>query len=150
MNENKEVLYMDKYTQEEWEEPVFPNGPSREIVEGWKQDFGQIYMVPFEGQTFIVRGLMRPEFRAIQMQEAKVKEEEAAAKGETVKAVPFTERLVAKFDNEERVAAICTLFPSYANSEEYFMKEKAGYAGTIADIVFDKSCFRYIMPPVPL
>lgn len=148
---SEETLYLGKFTEEEWKAPVFPNGPTREKVEEWKAQFGAIYMLPFDDKTYIIRGLMRPEYRMMQMKEAEINDEsqaEGQQQQKPMKSLP--ERLISKFDNEEEVASICTLFPEDAKTAEYFSQTKAGVAGTIADVVYDKSCFRYIMPPVPL
>lgn len=147
---SEEKLYLDKFTEEEWLAPVFIGGPTRMKIEEWKQQYGAIYMLPFEEGTYIVRGLMRPEFRRMQLKDAELVDK-STPEGETPKMQKsLQERVTSRFDNEEEVASICTLFPEHANTEDYFMNVKAGIAGTIADVVYDKSCFRYVMPPVPL
>ncbi|MBA4293928.1 hypothetical protein C0431_13280 [bacterium] len=132
-----------KFTPEEWTSPVFDDGPTREMVESWKQEHRKIYMVPFDFGTFIIRGLTRPEYRSIQEEKAKLTE--------TGKQEPLEERLAKKFDNEELISAICTIWPPEAQNEEFFMeKVPAGTAGILAEMIYDKSAFRALTPPIAL
>lgn len=131
------------YSLEEWTSPVFEDGPTREMVESWKQKFGRIYMVPFDFGTFIIRGLTRTEYRSIQ--------ETRAAQTESNEQEPLETRLSRKFDNEELISAICTLWPQEAQTEEYFIeKAPAGATGTLAEMIYDKSAFRALTPPIAL
>lgn len=131
------------YSAEEWSEPVFEGGPTREYVDMWKRQYGKIFMVPFDHETYIIRGLTRPEYRSIQLEKAK--------SVEANEQEPLEKRLEKKFDNEELVASICTLWPVHAQSEEYFMHgAPAGTSGTMAEMIYDKSAFRALTPPIAL
>lgn len=132
-----------EYPESEWNEPVFMGGPTRGMVEGWKAEFGKIFMVPFDHETYIIRGLTRPEYRSIQEEKAKTVEGNEQE--------PLEVRLAKKFDNEELIAAVCTLWPTHANNEEYFMeKAPAGTAGIMSEMIYDKSAFRALTPPIAL
>lgn len=131
------------FTMDEWNAPVFFDGPTREMVELWKTQFGKIYMVPFDFNTFIIRGLTRPEYRSIQEERAKLTESNEQE--------PLEARLSRKFDNEELIAAICTVWPLEAQTEEYYIsKVPAGTAGILAEMIYDKSAFRALTPPIAL
>lgn len=144
--EEKELMYRgvdNEYTETEWNTPVFGGGPTRGLVEQWKGQFGKIFMVPFDHETYIIRGLTRPEYREIQLEKAKTVESNEQE--------PLEKRLAKKFDNEELVASICTLWPEHAQSEEYFMNgAPAGTSGTMAEMIYDKSAFRALTPPIAL
>ena len=146
VSSDKEMIYLEdgrSYSLEEWQAPVFLDGPTREMVESWKEEYGKIYMVPFDFNTFIIRGLTRPEYRSIQQERAKLTESNEQE--------PLETRLSRKFDNEELIAAICTVWPLEANTEEYFIeKVPAGTAGILAEMIYDKSAFRALTPPIAL
>lgn len=144
--EEEEMIELEdgrKFTLSEWETPVFGGGPTRAMVEEWKAEWGKIYMVPFDFDTFIIRGLTRPEYRSIQEERAKLTE--------STEQEPLETRLARKFDNEELISAICTLWPMHAQTEEFFMeKAPAGTAGILAEMIYDKSAFRALTPPIAL
>lgn len=145
-HEEEERVYLTdgrSYSMDEWHAPVFLDGPTREMVESWKEEHGKIYMVPFDFNTFIIRGLTRPEYRSIQQDRAKMTESNEQE--------PLEARLSRKFDNEELIAAICTVWPLEAQTEEYFTeKVPAGTAGILAEMIYDKSAFRALTPPIAL
>lgn len=106
------------YTEEEWHSPVLMGGPSRETIEGWKEKHKDIYFLPYESEIYIIRTLLRPEYKEI------LRNNELNA-----------------LDREEKFTEKCVLFP-YNYTIESAKEGKAGVPSLITDIVMEKSGFQ--------
>ena len=99
-------------------ERIFEGGPTRDMIENWKRQYGDIYMTKFDNETFIWRTLTRLEF----------------------KNLLNTEGDQTEWYREERLAELCVLWPLDYNHEE-IMDGKAGIPAILADHIMNKSGF---------
>lgn len=115
------------YTKEEWESPVFANGPTRKEVEAWKEKYGQVYFTPFEDLIVIWRTLSRPEYREI-----------------------IRNQDLTMLDREEIIADKCVLFPYDFSCKKYTENGRAGIPSLLAEMIMDKSGFVAKSAPIKL
>jgi len=100
---------------------AFPNSPTPEVIEGWKLDYGDVYVSGFsETELFVFRAITRPEWVALQ-----VKSADPEAKMDT-------------FKFEEAICDICVLWKSIPTTWD---KCKAGIPSGIQEQVLQNSCF---------
>jgi len=106
---------------------VFPGSPTKDQLELWKQQFGEIFCSGFsETELFVWRPLSRREYVDLQK-----RLRTAPQDGQQ----PMTE-----FDYEEQVVSICTLWSSVAK----VLSSKGGSISTLSEQVMQNSNF---MPP---
>ncbi|WP_089097204.1 hypothetical protein [Parageobacillus galactosidasius] len=117
----------EMYTKEEWESPVFANGPTRKEVEAWKEKYGQVYFTPFEDLIVIWRTLSRPEYREI------VRNQD-----------------LTMLDREEIIADKCVLFPYDFSCKKYTENGRAGIPSLLTEMIMDKSGFIAKTAPIKL
>jgi hypothetical protein len=117
----------DMYTKEEWEAPVFENGPTRKEVEAWKEKYGQVYFTPFDDLIVIWRTLSRPEYREI------IRNQE-----------------LTMLDREEMIADKCVLFPYDFSCAKYTQNGMAGIPSLLSEMIMDKSGFVSKTGPIKL
>jgi len=99
-------------------ERIFEGGPTRDMIENWKRQYGDIYMTKFDSETFIWRTLTRLEF----------------------KNLLNTEGDQTEWYREERLAELCVLWPLDYNHEK-IIDGKAGTPAILADQIMNKSGF---------
>lgn len=115
-----------EYSEEEWYAPVVKNGPTRMEVEEWKERYGGIYFVPFEGDPFVFRVLTRPEYREI-----------------------IRDQTLTALDREEMFTEKCVLFPRNFTVEK-MLKSRAGIPSLLSEMIMDKSGFVAQSAPIKL
>ena len=99
-------------------EPVFEGGPTRNQVENWKQEYGDIYMTEFDSETYIWRTLSRIEYKNIMNAEGNNSE----------------------WFSEEQVAQFCVLWPENYGGQQ-MTDGKAGIPSVLSDQIMAKSGF---------
>jgi hypothetical protein len=118
MEELKKEAVVEEKTEDPGETPLFANGPTQNMVEGWKSQYKAIYLTEFDEDTiFIWRSLNRKEYKDI------MKIENAD-----------------QYYKEERICEKCVLWPKNYS----FMtmgNGKAGVPSFIAEQIMDKSGF---------
>jgi hypothetical protein len=117
----------EMYTKEEWEAPVFADGPTRKEVEAWKEKYGQVYFTPFDDLIVIWRTLSRPEYREI------IRNQE-----------------LTMLDREEIIADKCVLFPYDFSCKKYTENGRAGIPSLLSEMIMDKSGFVAKSAPIKL
>lgn len=106
------------------EDEIFPGGPSQEMVDLWKEKYGQIFLTEIENDgIFIWRVLNRRELRDL-------------AKDEMADALY----------KEDAICKLCVIWPAGYSPEEGI----AGTATVLAEQIFEKSGFRALSNPIPL
>jgi len=123
----EEVIEQAKAKMSEEVEYLFPEGPTMNQIDQWKEEYGQIYMTEVtEEDIFLWRILSRKEFKDIM----KLGEADALYR-------------------EEKVCEKCILWP-----EEYSFEEitngKAGAPTVLAEQIMEKSGFNPRTGPVAL
>lgn len=124
MSTKEESKHDELMEQDDLNEPVFENGPTRKEVEEWKKEYGRIYYIFFDEDTpFIWRRLRRAEYREI------------LSKAED------------RYTNEEIIARKCVLYPK--NVDE-LLEEQAGFATVLCDQIMEHSGFSIKSAPIEL
>lgn len=98
-------------------EEVFPNGPTKNQVENWKQQFGDVYLSEFEEETFIWRTLSRLEYKQL-----------------------MNEGNASEWEGEERIIETCIIWPEDYTAEQ-ISDGKAGIPSLLSDQIMAKSGF---------
>jgi hypothetical protein len=106
---------------------LYPGGPTEKIVEGWKEQYGQVYMTETDdGEYFIWRTLARKEFKDIM----KVDGADAMYR-------------------EERMSELCVLWPSDYDFSA-ITDGKAGIPTILAEQIMERSGFSPRSGPIAL
>ena len=102
------------------------NRPSKEQIEQWKIEFGNVFVSAFSDEEVIVwRCLMREEYRRLQMMMAQAEN-------------------ITKADQEEAVVSVCVLWPVEDSAEYLKVFKKAGVFSTLYEQITQASHF---VPP---
>jgi hypothetical protein len=105
------------------EDQVFEGGPSRELVNAWKQKYGQVFLTEIDNAgVFVWRVLTRKELREM----AKTAADEMT--------------------REETVCELCTLWPQGVS----FAAGLAGTSTILSDQIFTKSGYQPMTAPIAL
>ena len=108
----------------------FPNAPSRKIVEGWKELYGDVYaFVPDPGSLYLLRPLRRIEHKNI-AKDIRTFSEGAAAREDPA----LVEEMM-----HEKVVMLCLLYP--AATPNFLTMSKAGLMPTLFNLVMEHSKF---------
>ncbi len=120
--ENKEVEDLPD------EEQICPGGPTAGLIKMWKKEHGEVYVTSLSFEKHIVwRTLTRIEYKHLVK-----KMEQLVAAGQLSSAE-------ANMWNEESIAEICILFPSFDKAA--ITKEMAGMPSLISQEVLEASGF---------
>lgn len=104
---------------EKGSERLFENGPTKDMIENWKNQFGgDIYMTEYDSETFVWRPISRLEFKKIVNAEGNHDD----------------------FYREERVTELCVLWPENYSHDD-IIDGKAGVPAVLADQIMNKSGF---------
>ena len=98
-------------------EEVFPDGPTKNQIENWKQQYGDVYLTEFDSETFVWRTLSRLEYKELMNQGNQ-----------------------SEWEGEENVVATCVLWPENYGPED-ISDGKAGVPSILSDQVMAKSGF---------
>lgn len=110
------------------EEELWDGGPNFAQINGWKDQFGDVYVTSVTPEKHIVwRTLTRFEYRRL----IKIMEQQLAS-GQVSQGE-------ANLNNEEAIAEMCILYPPY--SRQAGAENMAGVASTIAQQVMEASAF---------
>ncbi len=101
-------------------EEVFPGGPTRDQVENWKEQYGQVYMTSFDFATFVWRTLDRFEWKQIM---------NATQQGQQ-----------NRWYQEEQICQMCVLWPEDFNHDA-ITNGKAGVPALLSEQILNKSGF---------
>ena len=120
--ENKEVEDLPD------DEEIWPGGPTAGLIKIWKKEHGEVYVTSLSFEKHIVwRTLTRIEYKHLVK-----KMEQLVAAGQLSSAE-------ANMWNEESIAEICILFPSFDKAA--ITKEMAGMPSLISQEVLEASGF---------
>jgi hypothetical protein len=120
--ENKEVEDLPD------DEEIWPGGPTAGLIKIWKKEHGEVYVTSLSFEKHIVwRTLTRIEYKHLVK-----KMEQLVAAGQLSSAE-------ANMWNEESIAEICILFPSFDKTA--ITKEMAGMPSLISQEVLEASGF---------
>jgi hypothetical protein len=110
------------------DERVWPDGPTAGQIKAWKKEHGEVYVTSISYDKHIAwRPLSRLEYKALVR-----KMEQLVQSGQLSNAE-------ANLWNEEAIAEICVLYPSY--DKESMTKEMAGLPSLISQEVLEASGF---------
>lgn len=118
MNQQQAQQEQAQMDIEDGTEEIFPGGPSKEQIENWKKQYGDIYMTEFDSETFVWRTLTRYEF----------------------KKVVNVEGSENDWFREEQVSETCVLYPEDYTHDD-MSQGKAGIPAMLADQIMNKSGF---------
>lgn len=100
-------------------EPLWQNGPTQELVDEWKAQYGEIYQSPFGDDIYVWRCMTRDEYKSVLRIQV--------PRGDTM-------------FREEKICEICVLWPR-GYKVQIMGKEKAGIPTLLAEQIMDKSGF---------
>ena len=101
---------------------AFAESPSKEQIEGWKQQYGEVFCSGFsESELLIWRPISRGEFVQMQTQLAQA------------------EQPVSQFDLEAQIVQMCTLWAS--EPAKLSLNQKAGSLSTVHEQIMMNSNF---------
>jgi hypothetical protein len=107
---------------------IFENGPTAGQVKAWKQQFGEVYVTSISFDKHIIwRVLSRMEYKQL------------VKKMETLLQAGQLSSAEANMWNEEAIAELCILFPSY--DKKALTSEMAGLPSLISQEVLEASGF---------
>lgn len=110
------------------EEVIWPGGPTAGQIKLWKQEFGEVYVTSLSYDKHIIwRTLSRLEYKQLVK-----KMEQLVAAGQLSNAE-------ANMWNEEAIAEVCVLYPSFDKSS--LSKDMAGLPSLISQEVLEASGF---------
>ncbi len=101
---------------------AYPGAPTVQVIEGWKQQFGEVMASGFtDDELFVWRPITRREYVALQKEMATPKEGQEPLNG---------------FDFEDRVVKTCLLWSSVQN-----LDSKGGTIPTLSEQIMQNSNF---------
>ena len=107
---------------------IFENGPTAGQVKAWKQQYGEVYVTSISFDKHIIwRVLSRMEYKQL------------VKKMETLLQAGQLSSAEANMWNEEAIAELCILFPSY--DKKALTSEMAGLPSLISQEVLEASGF---------
>ena len=107
------------------DEEIFEGGPKQSKVENWKQEFGSVYRIDFEDDTFIFRTLSRLEYKQL------VNNIEGDEQGNQEELSWF---------REEQLCNKCILWPKDYGQDD-MSNGKAGIPTVVSEYIMSKSGF---------
>jgi hypothetical protein len=122
---------MSKEKKTKANEEVFPGGPTRNQVENWKQQFGDIYQIDFEEDTYIYRTISRFEYKQLMNNIEGNQDNPQGGSGDPSQTGWF---------REEQICNSCVIWPEDYNHEA-MGEGKAGVPTVIAEYVMSSSGF---------
>ena len=110
----------------------FPDAPSREQIEQWKDSFGAVHaFVPSSNEVYLFRPLRRVEYTNMARDIAKLRESPSAQQDPTI----------VENQTHERVVGTCVIYPRAVVSHENLNMAPAGLFSVLFELIMRNSHF---------
>ncbi len=105
-----------------------PNGPTQDILDGWKNKYGAIYASGFsEEELYVWRAITRNEYKKVQIENQKIAN------------LKEDEQIDAQMASEERIVSMCLLWP--VKTPEQLANGAGGTVPTLLEQILQQSNF---------